>query len=121
MKYSDLSSLKVSQMPAPDNLPTLSDVVGSATAAGSKFFTRDTLRFFGDRVKNWRVARGSDGFLYLIRDRAPDKSPTRRELSGEIRPVLSDWRIFCPLEDIPETVEIPFRRAPLRSQSPVNA
>jgi hypothetical protein len=66
---------------------TLSDVKAANEAAGRYFFSRDTMRFFGDTIKSFAV-RHIGGRVFVERTRAPANAPSpadARAMIGELR------------------------------------
>lgn len=55
---------------------TLADIKAANEAAGRYFFSRDTMKFFGDTMRNFAV-RHIGGRVFVERVRAPGNAPDR--------------------------------------------
>jgi hypothetical protein len=47
--------------------PSLATIRAKNKAAGGHFFDRNTLKWFGDTLSNFRVVKGLGGFIYVER------------------------------------------------------
>lgn len=54
---------------------TLADIKAANEAAGHYFFSRDTMKFFGDTMRSFAV-RHIGGRVFIERTRAPAKAPS---------------------------------------------
>ena len=63
---------------------TLAEIRAANENAGHFFFSRDTMRFFGDTMRSFSV-RHVDGRVYVVR-----VAPTKHKTG------LGDWREFNP-------------------------
>lgn len=69
----------------------LSEIRAANDAAGRFFFSRDTMRFFGDTMRSFAVSHGDDGTVYVRRVR-PMRDRNGRNMGGVGQVRVFDWR-----------------------------
>jgi hypothetical protein len=76
------------------------EVAARNNEAGGYFFSRDTLRFFGDAASNWQAARiGDRVFIRNTRHKASRRVPAGCTLRGQVREVMPDGDISLAREE----------------------
>lgn len=70
----------------PGELRTVAEVAALNERGGQYFFSRDTMRFFGDSMASFAV-RERSGRLFLERVRAARRAPAGSVRVGQVRPI----------------------------------
>jgi hypothetical protein len=69
---------------------TLAEIKEANTAAGQYFFSRDTMKFFGDTMRSFKVDHDDQGRVYVVRVKQ------MRDRDGRNMGGVGDRREFDP-------------------------